>query len=465
LSQDKTIQRLLSAVKDFFNMNISSSLETLTALQSEIDPQLYASGTKKHILFGKSPSLDSSARSTRKRSASNPPTGKLSLLSNARVSLHIAEVHTIQALISEEKTQLEKALEEITLVEKMSSEAISFLSKLCVSKKSTAIESEMQKHARIACRDAEVCHAFALLWRACIQFRTGSFLKGAYNLRSSWKGFEALLSTEVFCAEYKEKDQLMSKFLETFIKSDVLFGAGAFRFLVSLVPPAFQTILEVIGFEGDRERGRRNLIESFESEGNKSHLALLISIWIESAFYENRTVAEEMIQTALKLYPTGSLFLFLGGYLWRKEGKLDKAFESFQRAKESSVEFETLQLICTYELGWCHYMKNDFESASTLLQTFVERFQSPSFRAFAAFQLGYAYDQLNEIDKAKEAMSRVSPWVRANFTWDQYADRKALEYLKNPGLSKFNRLLVCLFLSTKRLTFTDRFKETMLWKR
>jgi tetratricopeptide (TPR) repeat protein len=172
-------------------------------------------------------------------------------------------------------------------------------------------------------------------------------------------------------------------------------------------------------------------------------VAAVILLWVQSAFYEDRVAAEAIYARAAAEFPRGVFFHYMAGYLARKDGRVEEALRRFERAMDSSTEVRELQLACVYERGWCYFVLNDFEHAVPLLERFLAEFRSPSFRAFAAFQLGYALDALGRIDDARAAMARVEGFVRRHFSFDQYARRKAREYLASArGLSDAERRLV-----------------------
>lgn len=84
------------------------------------------------------------------------------------------------------------------------------------------------------------------------QFIQQSNAKGAWNLRKSFKHFQAAA---------KEIAKFSGPELED-LAGWSEFGLGFFNLMVSLLPPSVVTIAEWVGFEGKREQGISNLLAS-----------------------------------------------------------------------------------------------------------------------------------------------------------------------------------------------------------
>lgn len=126
--------------------------------------------------------------------------------------------------------------------------------------------------------------------------------------------------------------------------------------------------------------------------------------WIELFFVGDYATAGALLQDATARYSTGVFFLYLNGYLYRKQGMIDLGLRSmhsaltvanrrplalatFRRAYDASGDVRQLALACLYEIGWCQYLAMEWDDAVQSLDTFLHEHTSPSFRAFAAYQL------------------------------------------------------------------------------
>ena len=82
--------------------------------------------------------------------------------------------------------------------------------------------------------------------------------------------------------------------------------------------------------------------------GPRSGLAQILLLWIDSTFYEEREKAEEHFNRGISLFPRSSLLLYLGGYLARKSGEIERAIERFKLAKEASSDVPSLAVCINY---------------------------------------------------------------------------------------------------------------------
>lgn len=99
------------------------------------------------------------------------------------------------------------------------------------------------------------------------QFHNGNYIKGAWNMRSAWKSYEAVLKKHV-------KDGKADIHPEIF--ACLKFGVGVFYYIVGLMPGVLQTLLSWIGFVADYDVGVQYLNECYQADCLKSPFAALI---------------------------------------------------------------------------------------------------------------------------------------------------------------------------------------------
>lgn len=120
---------------------------------------------------------------------------------------------------------------------------------------------------------------------------------------------------------------------------------------------------------------------------------------------------------------------------------MEIAIECFQKVYTFSSQIAQLQINSLYEIGWCFYLMEEWNQAINYLQNFLKLNKSPSFRAFCGYQLGVCLEITNQREQALSVFEKVPSWVRKHFTYDQYAARKAKEYLHLKGMTKLEKLL------------------------
>jgi tetratricopeptide (TPR) repeat protein len=308
--------------------------------------------------------------------------------------------------------------------------------------------SNTRATAPAAEHDSLELQALAAELSAClclVHFRTHAYVRGAYVLRQAWTGFAAL-----------DAD---AGALSGAGKSVYLFGAGLFRFFVSLVPASFAWAVKLVGFDAGREAGLALLHQCFDDGGVRSGGALLVIAWIELFFFERLDKAAELIRVARERYPRGPLFRYLEGYLFRKRGMMEAACAAFAACYDASGDVRELQLACLYEQGWCRYLALDTDLAIDLFERFLAEHKSTSFRAFASYQLGTALLLRDERERAAAVFRRTGELVRPHYSFDTFAARKASEFLADKEFGAVERALVLGQIHIDAMRFTDAIDE------
>eukprot|EP00271_Cylindrocystis_brebissonii_P021682 TRINITY_DN789_c0_g1_i1.p1 TRINITY_DN789_c0_g1~~TRINITY_DN789_c0_g1_i1.p1 ORF type:complete len:657 (+),score=97.80 TRINITY_DN789_c0_g1_i1:1080-3050(+) len=290
---------------------------------------------------------------------------------------------------------------------------------------------------------------------------TSHRLSGAKAGRRIWASKPPATSTEpggdegedvsvaVINAQVMRRGDAGEEDVRKVVMADILYGVGGFHFFVSMVPASFKWVVESLGFRGEREVGRRELQKCMEGGGQRAPSALLLILWMDTFFYKDRANAEIMFARAALMFEGGGqspspLIQFMGGYLARVQGHLDIAFQRFERAEGAASQVSPLQQMCEYEMGWCCFLRCDFEEAIRYFEPFLQTFKGTSYRAYCAYQLGCALDMVGRGEEARAHMASVSKLVRKNYTYDQFAVRKAAQWLKNGRLLAFDKATLVL---------------------
>eukprot|EP01083_Nonionella_stella_P174755 606677_1 len=355
----------------------------------------------------------------------------------SRVHFVKAFLDCMHALISEDPREIEEAFASLKRAEMIaednyaSSNGGSGVMSWFRAKKQTAVE-DMPVAISHWTFDTCVVLAHVHLFTACLLLRTGSYLRGGNRLRRSWNLFKKLKH---------DLDKGVVKSPPEGAVCDLLVGVGVFHFAVSLIPPSFAWLAEVIGFESDRELGIAELEKAQNMAGPLSPLALLMLLTVQVSFFENPEAAEPIYQQGIARFASCSMYHFLGGYTARRRGDLKEAKRRFQLAHDCASEIRQLQLMCLYELGWCSFMECKYEDSIAYYEEFLAEYKSPSYRAFAAYQLGTAYAMLDKNSDAAHVFEKVPKFVREHYSFDAFAKRMSKEFLTAGYLSDFQKLM------------------------
>lgn len=117
--------------------------------------------------------------------------------------------------------------------------------------------------------DCRVVFGDSLYMLAVLQLMRDSKLKGAFNLRKSWKVFEESLKAVQHSKDHVHNEELVRC---------LNFGAGFFFFAMSIIPQKFLKLVEFVGFRADRDLGLKYIKECHESGGIRAPFATIVCL-------------------------------------------------------------------------------------------------------------------------------------------------------------------------------------------
>ena len=157
--------------------------------------------------------------------------------------------------------------------------------------------------------------------------------------------------------------------VDLFVTSGSNFCFGILLLIISLVPPAFATLLKIVGFKGDRERGIQMLWQATKFQNIHGAMAGLVIFGYyngingfcdivprsgEGSFPKDR--CEILLAEMRKRYPKSHLWMLEEGRAMSAEKELEKAIEHMSKIPESPLQqlealnwFErSLMLMCIH---------------------------------------------------------------------------------------------------------------------
>ncbi|XP_075248817.1 tetratricopeptide repeat protein 39C-like [Convolutriloba macropyga] len=226
---------------------------------------------------------------------------------------------------------------------------------------------------------ANVCQADAYLFRASlllIKFDLSVALQIGWYLRKAAKLFR---QNEVTLS--KTKANLNSDEFKS-LNSAVGFGVGFTNLALSILPPSYASVMNVIGFESDRVKGLQNLDVCRRGSDFHSPLAAIVLLWyyllakplmcanaedLEIGFQ----VAEEILAQSTHSLPESSwIHSFFKGKLFILRLDVDRGLELYTISKDyCGGDFEKIQVLLVFEIGWCWVIKCDYHKAVEYFST------------------------------------------------------------------------------------------------
>eukprot|EP01119_Soliformovum_irregulare_P010697 TRINITY_DN2637_c0_g1_i1.p1 TRINITY_DN2637_c0_g1~~TRINITY_DN2637_c0_g1_i1.p1 ORF type:complete len:539 (+),score=177.16 TRINITY_DN2637_c0_g1_i1:53-1669(+) len=277
--------------------------------------------------------------------------------------------------------------------------------------------------------DVRLVVAEGLMSRALMQFGLGNYVKGAYNLRKSWKKFEKL-----FKEIENSKDHQYPLDLVDIAKHSV----AVFYFLVSFTPGTLLKVLELIGFVADREKGMTYLQSTVDHNGIKAPLASLFLSFnylvLPRGFSkkeENLEGARKIIDTINQRYKTGSFPLMMSGVYNMKSGNLEEATNYFRQTIEAAkVITPKPATMHGINLGFCLVALGRVEEASKAFEELVHVADEFDGKAMSALALAACYKNLGRDAEAGELMNKIPGFLGKSGRLDAIATQRYETYKK-----------------------------------
>ncbi|KAF2796174.1 hypothetical protein K505DRAFT_300861 [Melanomma pulvis-pyrius CBS 109.77] len=170
--------------------------------------------------------------------------------------------------------------------------------------------------------------------------------------------------------------------VDVFIISGSNFCFGILLLLISLVPPAFSTLLKIVGFKGDRERGIQMLWQASKFHNIHGAMAGLVLF----GFYQVVGFCDIIPRTGKGSYPKARCLALLAemrrrypnSHLWimeearvlAGEKELEKSVEFMNKTSESKLK--QLEALRWFETSLIMMYLHDYEGTSAGFQKCIE---------------------------------------------------------------------------------------------
>jgi len=238
--------------------------------------------------------------------------------------------------------------------------------------------------------------------------------------------------------------------------ADAYFGLGLFNFAVSQTPSVWKWALNLTGISGDRNKGMDYLTLAADKGKYSLVDAQFYLSQLRAEFLSDYAGAHYYLDKLVKTYPGNLLFKSTAASLLIKEKKLKKAAKllfGITASKDSS--FKQIKSYANLFLGDIFFAIDDFDSAKSFYQCFLDSTTDNHFRGMAALKLGLSYQFTNFPEKARKYYLLAG---EGNMDLDEdiYAMDIGERYLDNPPDSSELKLILI-----KNLLDAGSYKEAM----
>lgn len=357
---------------------------------------------------------------------------------NPRYALHFAEVAFLKSFITADVNDTEMAVTRLKAAKQLAENNLKHFEKGTPPPGHTATGKIEFANQFLDCR---VVFGDTLYMLAVLQLTRDSKLKGALNMRKSWKVFEESLKVVKDAKDQSLHDEDLVRCLN--------FGAGFFLFAMSIIPQKFLKLVELVGFRADRDLGLKYIRDCHDAGGVRAPFATIVLLFnnlllprglANPAKYLRE--ADTLIKDSLVKYPEGSLIQVMGSHCARKQCNIDEGIKFMEDAIDNCKSLNAAPLIYKYELANCFAMKLNWAEAAKHFEPLAneEKFQ---VRALCALQLATCYHMMGERDKSTALLTKIPSYVKKNSSVDPIVAHQASRFANNGGwFSAFELLYI-----------------------
>lgn len=270
--------------------------------------------------------------------------------------------------------------------------------------------------------DALMCLASGYGYRAYIHVVNKSYLKGTWDAKRCYDHLTDVVSAD-------------PKFY------DAYFGLGLYHFAVATVPRALRWIIGILGVEGDRDRGMKEI----ELAARKGTYNVADAKFFLAQFYPwykgDFDASEKLVDELLRSYPGNTVFIYAKGFLKLRQNKITEAIPHFLRMKElGNRHFAIINKFAEFRLGDCYFRLGEYPHALDAYRAFLEMNNKGQFEAMASYQAGLASEMLGDREGALKLYRRARDFDGGHGD-DVYSARQAARRLASP-LTLVDRLMI-----------------------
>ncbi|XP_013189458.1 tetratricopeptide repeat protein 39B [Amyelois transitella] len=222
---------------------------------------------------------------------------------------------------------------------------------------------------------AELCYAEALLLQAAMTIMEGEdltgLIKGTIKVKSCYNSYKD-------CAKILEKKQWESEEAKVHFHSGVRLGTATFNVMISLLPPKIISLLEFVGFSGNKTLGLSELEAGSRSPGIRSVLCDLTLLGYHLVICHfigapgDLSICDEILYKELKIYPESVWFLVFKGRLELLRGQFRPAIETYNRAIVSQDTWRQFRHVCYWEIMWVNGLMMEWREAAVYAHKLIE---------------------------------------------------------------------------------------------
>jgi tetratricopeptide (TPR) repeat protein len=223
---------------------------------------------------------------------------------------------------------------------------------------------------------------------------------------------------------------------------DAYLGLGIYNYILSFIPRKLQWLTSILGYTGDREAGKSQLITASEKgtyTNTEARVYLTLLAWRE----ENYALAEDYATRLTNQFPESPAVWMLWGLLLSQQDKMQEAVEAYEKAitlnesKKSEIIYKT-----SYgALGNAYYRMNNFEKAVEFLKKYLAYVTKDDMYNNRLFNLGVSLELTGKRNEALEYYRQARKDFTEDNQWERFHFRR-LNYRAQYQMTVVDSLLI-----------------------
>ncbi|KAH9627999.1 hypothetical protein HF086_017974 [Spodoptera exigua] len=231
-----------------------------------------------------------------------------------------------------------------------------------IKKPNYAAYTDMEAHA-------ELCYAETLMLQAAMTIMEGEdltgFIKGTIKIKNCYNSYRE-------CSKILDKKQWETEESKIQFQSGVRLGVATFNVMISLLPPKIISVLEFVGFSGNKSLGLAELEAGSRAPGMRSVLCDLTLLGYHLVICHfigaigDLPACERILHKQLKVFPESVWFLIFKGRIELIRGQFDTAIDTYNRAVSSQRDWRQFHHVCFWEIMWVNRLLEESTWSRTI---------------------------------------------------------------------------------------------------
>lgn len=223
---------------------------------------------------------------------------------------------------------------------------------------------------------------------------------------------------------------------------DAALGLGVYNYLASFIPRKLQFITSILGFEGDRDLGKKYLLQASEKgtySTNEAKFYLTILSWREEKYPDAENYATQLKNK----YPQSPVVWMLWGGVLSQQDKMNEAIEAYEKSLEynKGKDSEIIFRSAYGALGTAYFRMNIFDKSSEYGKKFISYLTKDENLNNRLYSIGVSLELMGNRNEAMEYYRKARTDIKDDNEWEKYWLRKLRDRESAP-LTRTDSLLI-----------------------